>query len=845
MNEGYIQAQKLITDGTQWLNFSSLNFNGANFEIEFDQKIYTNRNYNNFWGVDTDTTYYESWAGSDGKINFRYGNTNKNLTFTLHRAIVRYTHNSSSNILYVKDVQTLAENTNTFSKATASSDLYLKLLTRGGSYYVGELYGIKITWNGTLLYDLIPAYEEATETYGFYNDIDDTFIVSDGQPFDGRLAEPSTVTVEIDGDGSVSGIPVSAHIEDFVNMTAVPDAGNVFAGWFTENDELISLDRAFSFQLALPVYKFKVKFVPDVPGEVTCFTQKFDLYVNTSLHFDAATSTLIEPDIELTFPLINSAFTALEGATYGNTYNSNVYGMKVTGVTDTTGSEIFEDHIPDYDKLSCLSDRNNIELYYNNHPWTLPFDDNNKYYCLRRKSDGYYFTYFTSMGQYSTAKFYNKDDEELASVGAFMQRGLYIAGTRVHFKSIGFMGYESDTVTENTGIVFTVVGGTVTREVLIQSNSSGNLEVQTDANSKGLFQWLINAEIKLAPDWNPNDPTSNSAPAGGDGSGSFVFDFTPIEELPERISAVSSGFVALYQIPDTATMQDISGYMWSTDFFDNIRKFIEKPEDSVISIHILPVELSGTEVTRETVQAAGLKLFEPGHAGDPAYYIEADRVNNQYYIYDLGFISVPEVWGSQLDYQPYTKAEIYLPYCGMHEIDIDEIAGRVLGLRYAIDLLNGDCMAFIAVDGNLKYQFSGNCLSNIPFSAQSKDYLTSAITLAAGLGTIATGGASVAAAGALLAGGANLLKKDISHGGSISGTRGFLSLQKPVLYLHRPSQNVPVNYKHFNGYPSNITARLGSLNGYTVVDKIHLENVSATMEEKTEIETLLKQGVVI
>ena len=107
---------------------------------------------------------------------------------------------------------------------------------------------------------------------------------------------------------------------------------------------------------------------------------------------------------------------------------------------------------------------------------------------------------------------------------------------------------------------------------------------------------------------------------------------------------------------------------------------------------------------------------------------------------------------------------------------------------------------------------------------------------------------SKTAAGAGIAGAAvNLItdKQSIKHGSSLSSSSNYLGLLNPVLYITRPRQNVPADYGKIKGYPSNITTKLKDLNGYTVIDEIHLENMSATDDEIEEIETLLKQGVII
>ena len=58
-------------------------------------------------------------------------------------------------------------------------------------------------------------------------------------------------------------------------------------------------------------------------------------------------------------------------------------------------------------------------------------------------------------------------------------------------------------------------------------------------------------------------------------------------------------------------------------------------------------------------------------------------------------------------------------------------------------------------------------------------------------------------------------------------------------------QALPAKQNEFMGYPAFITSTLAELTGYTEVDSIHLENVDATDAELSEIETLLKGGVIL
>ena len=67
----------------------------------------------------------------------------------------------------------------------------------------------------------------------------------------------------------------------------------------------------------------------------------------------------------------------------------------------------------------------------------------------------------------------------------------------------------------------------------------------------------------------------------------------------------------------------------------------------------------------------------------------------------------------------------------------------------------------------------------------------------------------------------------------------------PYVIIERPSLSVPNNVQHYVGQTSNITMTLGDCRGFTLCEYVHIDNVSATTEEIAEIESLLKQGVIL
>ena len=225
--------------------------------------------------------------------------------------------------------------------------------------------------------------------------------------------------------------------------------------------------------------------------------------------------------------------------------------------------------------------------------------------------------------------------------------------------------------------------------------------------------------------------------------------------------------------------------------------------------------------------------------------------------------------------------------------------GKTIGVKYHIDLFGGACMAYITVDGSIRYQFAGNCMQQIPVNAANYDQLVQnlvSVACVVGSGIAAAGASGVAAAatdaaaasevsgGAVSATSGQVARSGItgegysearmnglkgwagSHGGqladcavdavmgskpriertgSLAATTGQLAVQTPYLIISRAEQCLPVQYKHYRGYPSNITATLGDLSGYTEVENIRLNDLAATQGEIMEIYELLYRGVII
>lgn len=86
-------------------------------------------------------------------------------------------------------------------------------------------------------------------------------------------------------------------------------------------------------------------------------------------------------------------------------------------------------------------------------------------------------------------------------------------------------------------------------------------------------------------------------------------------------------------------------------------------------------------------------------------------------------------------------------------------------------------------------------------------------------------------------------KVAVQHSGTISGSAGLLGCRRPYIYIEYPNQSLPKDYKHYYGYPSNMTANLGGLKGFTQCYQVLLNGFAGTDGEHAELLEALKEGV--
>lgn len=317
---------------------------------------------------------------------------------------------------------------------------------------------------------------------------------------------------------------------------------------------------------------------------------------------------------------------------------------------------------------------------------------------------------------------------------------------------------------------------------------------------------------------------------------------TPTPIVPVLPPDISAQRLYTVHSVNQQEINNLGAYLWSTDFISLITNMFNAPIDAVIGLHTLYYGGSLPLGSNEIIKLGAVL------AQSETVTCTGTRVTNQFMKFECGSVAIPEYYGNVEDYAGYSKCEIFLPFIGFRELDINEIMGGSVFVKYGIDIFTGACVATVGVmrDGvsNALYAFEGNCAIQQPVTSADYSRLISGI-ISAGV-AIAAGAASGGAGAAI--GAASLLtghKVTYPRSGGLTANAGACLQKQPYIIIKRPKAFDASNYSAFYGNVTNWTVTLGQCHGYTRVKDVHIDSVACTDAEKDEILALLKSGVIL
>ena len=447
------------------------------------------------------------------------------------------------------------------------------------------------------------------------------------------------------------------------------------------------------------------------------------------------------------------------------------------------------------------------------------------------------------------------EDNRIVSFNAYGVEGYYEFNNLLEITESGIPGVEKQpeaTVPTNFPLEIPEVYPDWIAETLTNPDSNANIYPVKMPNTNPDADAATNPQSEAQKGLNPDPDADKSikdaidnSPQAVEGIGLNPNPPSPTEDigkLPIPIVPTTgiqgTGFVAIYN-PTQSQLAAFSQYMWSKNFIDNISKLFEDPMQAIIGLHMIYATPS-----RGADSNIVCGYLDSG--------VTSRTVSSQYINMACGAIKINRYFGNILDYAPYTKVQLFLPFIGIVNLDTNEVMNSILNVTYRVDVLTGACLAQISVSrsdyGAVMYTFSGNCAVQLPISGGNySSIIANTIGIGASIGaTLASGGAL---APVLVAGAATAVSNShlsVAHSGSIGANAGALGGKIPYLIITRPKPYNANNYNNYYGYPSNLAIKLSSCSGYTRVKDIHLEHISrATDDELNEIESLLKTGVII
>lgn len=315
---------------------------------------------------------------------------------------------------------------------------------------------------------------------------------------------------------------------------------------------------------------------------------------------------------------------------------------------------------------------------------------------------------------------------------------------------------------------------------------------------------------------------------------------------------ISIGFNNHYKIKDIENLRALVSYVTTSTFWNNSNLLFTNPSDYVASLRLYPFN------TAEYFNEWGADYPVAIKFGNQTSSIYGAPLYPHTTKYELASFSVNRKYNNFLDFAPYTKLELYIPFFGFINLDVNMVMGKDLKIYLSIDFDSGSGQIFICVNENeqetLIQTINGQVGFDIPLGASNvnenaKTMMANALTFAGGtITSIVTQNPLAMMMTGLTAvkGGLDALQERISKGGASSGKSAFVNPSS--LYLIRTTPNPTTEqtaYAHTKGIPLQEERRLIDLKGFTIIRDVHCSGFTgATKNEIDEIETLLKNGVI-
>lgn len=348
------------------------------------------------------------------------------------------------------------------------------------------------------------------------------------------------------------------------------------------------------------------------------------------------------------------------------------------------------------------------------------------------------------------------------------------------------------------------------------------------------------------------------------GTNQYVVDVIGVNALMTKLYDIFAGW-------SDVTYAEVMGKV-TADFL------VSEPLQSIVSLYAFPF----TPPHPDTTTTVKLGNNDTG--------IQAYKLTKMTEILTFTGINTifPRFGDCFLDYEPYTRYEVYVPFCGTVKLNAADILGHKLNVKMSVDLVTGVCTGYILADNLCIETVTGTCGVQLPISgldtatinanivsANIRQKSADSAAMSTMLSTLTPSGLGAAVSNPFSF--ADKLQQselalqqanyDVSHIpanphsiGSASPLTGWCSDLSARLIIYYPtgdaidSGNPPdtlptlkdlTTYGHTTGFATLDINALSNYSGFTQVSNIDLTGITATESELNEIRTLLQSGVYV
>ena len=312
----------------------------------------------------------------------------------------------------------------------------------------------------------------------------------------------------------------------------------------------------------------------------------------------------------------------------------------------------------------------------------------------------------------------------------------------------------------------------------------------------------------------------------------------------------SAGAFNTFYALSESELKSLANELWTADehkfnqIIQGLMLMGENPMDGIISLQLYPFSL---------INLSTLATTQPIQIGRTQLNTTATKINGLNAVIDLGAINLRNYFDSFLDYEPYSTATLYIPYCGSIQLSLNDTIGKTISVKLIVDYNSGICTAVVFSDGIpivykngvIGQQISVTGTDNATMASNA---ISSSLNMLNNATNFIAGGKDVSST---IQNSANLLASSFDYSamrtiyqtqGANSSQINMYQPQKPHIIINLAEFDVADDFGKYHGFRCDFYDFINSLNGYVETDTPILTNINATEDEKNIIIELMRGG---